>query len=137
LILWCAASNLAWIIYADNAAQPDHVMKLTITAAILSAGAALASLTAAAHSSPVNQLPCIAKVVRYEELPYAPINSWLVKVTLEITPPNGNAYQTTLENWMPWQGPPPRRGQAFRVLCDPANPSDLHHISRSVTRTSF
>jgi hypothetical protein len=90
-------------------------MKLTIAAATLLAGATLA--TPAAASPGDQQLPCIAKVIHSEELPFAPIGNWLVKVTLEITPPNGNTYQTNFQDWMPWQGPPPRRGQAFRVNC--------------------
>jgi hypothetical protein len=110
-------------------------MKLTIAAATLLAGATLAIPAAA---SPGNQgLPCIAKVIHSEELPFAPIGNWLVKVKLEITPPNGNAYQTNFQDWMPWQGPPPRRGQAFRVQCDPANPSDLHLIPRAAAATGF
>ncbi len=122
---------------ADNASQPEHVMKLIIPAISL-AGAALASATLTAQASPGNQgAPCTAKVIHSEELPFGPAHTWLVKVTLEITPPNGNAYQTTLQNWMPWQGPPPRRGQAFRVQCDPANPDDLHLISRAAARTAF
>jgi hypothetical protein len=114
-------------------------MRLILLAtAALSADATLASAMLTAQASPGHQgLPCIARVLHSEELPFAPINSWLVKVTLEITPPNGNAYQTTLQDWMPWQGPPPRRGQAFRVQCDPANPGDLHVISRTATRTAF
>ncbi len=113
-------------------------MKLTVTAAIVLASATLASANLTAQASPHNPgLPCIAKVIYSEELPFAPVNSWLVKVTLEITPPNGNAYRTTLQDWMPWQGPPPRRGQAFRVQCDPANPRDLHLISRTAARTAF
>jgi hypothetical protein len=113
-------------------------MKLTIPAVTLLAGATLASATLTAQTSPGKQgLLCIAKVIYSEELPFAPINSWLVKVTLEITPPKGSAYLTTLQNWMPWQGPPPRRGQAFRVHCDPANPGDLHLISHAATRTAF
>jgi hypothetical protein len=125
-------------VVTDNASQPEHVMKLTIPAATLLAGAALASATPTAQASPGNQgLSCIAKVIHSEELPFAPIGNWLVKVTLEITPPNGNAYQTTLQDWMPWQGPPPRRGQAFRVQCDPANPKDLHLVSQAAARTAF
>jgi hypothetical protein len=113
-------------------------MKLTIAAAALLAAAMLSNAMAAAQGSPGYQgLPCVARVLQSEELPYAPIGFWLVRVTLEITPPNGSAYQTTLQDYMPWQGPPPRRGQAFRLLCDPANPSDLHLISRPATRTSF
>lgn len=110
-------------------------MKLSIPAATLLAGATLASVVPTAQASPGKQ--CIAKVIYSEELPFAPINSWLVKVTLEITPPKGSAYLTTLQNWMPWQGPPPRRGQAFRVHCDPANPGDLHLISHAATRPAF
>jgi len=114
-------------------------MRLILLAtAALSAGTMLASTILTAQASPGNRsLPCVAKVVYSEELPFAPINSWLVKVTLEVTPPDGNAYQTTLQEWMPWQGPPPRRGQAFRVQCDPANPGDLRLIFHTAARTAF
>jgi len=108
-------------------------MKFTLAAATCLTVATLAST---ALASPGHRpLPCLARVIHSEELPLAPINSWLVKVTLEITPPHGNTYQTTVQDWMPWQDPPPRRGQAFRVQCDPANPSDLHLISRTAART--
>ena len=114
-------------------------MRLILVAtAALSAGAMLVSTIMTAQASPDDRsLPCVAKVVYSEELPFAPINNWLVKVTLEITPPHGNTYQTTVQDWMPWQGPPPRRGQAFRVQCDPANPGDLHLISQTATPTAF
>jgi hypothetical protein len=111
-------------------AQVEHVMKLTLAAALL-ATATFSNATAKAQPSPGYQgLPCVARVVQSEELPYAPIGSWLVRVTLEITPPHGGAYQTTLQDNMPWQGPPPRRGQVFRLLCDPANPANMHLMSR-------
>src|ERR1700761_7333 len=96
------------------------------------AGATLANAQAAGNSL----RPCTARVVNSEELPFAPIDSWLVKVTLEVTPQNGSPYYTTLQDRMPWQGPPPRRGQAFQLLCDPANPNDLHLISRPA-RSSY
>jgi hypothetical protein len=118
-------------------------MKLTIAAATLLAAATLAAATLAsttltAQASPDNQgFACIARVVHSEELPFAPINSWLVRVTLEITPSNGKAFETTLQDWMPWQGPPPRRGQAFRLRCDPAHSTDLRLISRAGARTAF
>jgi hypothetical protein len=116
----------------------NYVMKLTLTAATLLAGAMLAGAAPAAQASPGDQgLPCVAKVIHSEELPFAPANTWLVKVTLEITPPNGNAYQTTLQDKMPWQGPPPRKGQAFPVLCDPANPGYLHLIPQPAARAAF
>ena len=113
-------------------------MRLILAMAALSAGATLASTILTAHASPRNRdSSCVAKVVHSEELPFAPINSWLVKAILEITPPHGNTYQTTVQDWMPWRGPPPRRGQAFRVHCDPANPGDLHLIPRTATPTAF
>jgi hypothetical protein len=113
-------------------------MKLIIPAGALLTGATLASATLPAQASPGNQgLACITKVIHSEELPFAPLGNWLVKVTLEVTPPNGTTYQTTLQDWMPWQGPPPRRGQAFRVQCDPANPRDLHFISLPPHRRRF
>ena len=119
-------------------------MKNNITAATLLAGstllagAMLASASSAAQASSLDQrLPCVAKVIHSEELPFAPADTWLVKVTLEITPPNGSAYQATLQDKMPWQGPPPRKGQAFRVLCDPANPGYLRFIPQPAARTGF
>jgi len=112
-------------------------MKFILSAAALLTGATLASVTPTAQASPGNQgLACIAKVIHSEELPFAPIGNWLVKVTVQVTPPNGNTYQTTLQDWMPWQGPPPRRGQAFRVHCDPANPRDLHLIPSLIDQNS-
>jgi hypothetical protein len=108
--------------------QVEHVMKLTVAAALLAT--VTFSNAAAQPSSGYRGFPCVARVIQSEELPYAPIGSWLVRVTLEITPPHGGAYQTTLQDYMPWQGPPPRRGQAFRLLCDPANPANLHLIYR-------
>jgi hypothetical protein len=109
-------------------------MKSVIAAVIVIA----TSVTDAAHAQGATETlrPCTARVVYSEELPFAPIDSWLVKVTLEITPQNGSPYYTTLQNRMPWQGPPPRRGQAFQLLCDPANPDDLHPIARPA-RSSF
>jgi hypothetical protein len=113
-------------------------MKLTIAAATLVSGAVLANAVSMAQASAGNRgLSCIAKVIYSEELPFAPINNWLVKVTLEITRPDSLPYQMTLQDWMPWQGPPPRRGQTFRVVCAPAKPGDLHLISRPAFRTDF
>jgi hypothetical protein len=117
-------------------------MKSVIAAAMVLAGVTLASAAADAQSSgyPLQSYPlqsCTARVLSSEELPFAPIDSWLVKVTLEITPQNGSAYITTLQDRMPWQGPPPRRGQAFRVWCDPANPSHLQLASHPVVKSAF
>ena len=111
-------------------------MKSAIAAMVLTA-TALASTTAGAQAVDRQLSPCIVRVVYSEELPYAPIEKWLVNVTLEITPQNGNPTTVTLHDWMPWQGPPPRRGQAFRAWCDPANPRDLRLAWQRKMKSSF
>ncbi len=80
-------------------------MKSVIAAVIVIAGAT--SITDVAHAQAATETlrPCTARVVYSEELPFAPIDSWLVKVTLQITPQNGVPYITTLHDRMPWQGP--------------------------------
>ena len=99
-------------------------MKLATVSATLLAGMALTSAASAGNQGNA----CTARVVHSEELPFAPFQSWLVRATLEVTPPDGNAYQLTVQDNMPWQGPPPRRGQKFRLQCDPAFPGDLRFI---------
>jgi hypothetical protein len=117
--------------------QVGMTMKSVIAAAIVIAGAT--SATDAAHAQGAREAlhPCTARVVYSEELPFAPIDSWLVKVTLQITPQNGAPYITTLHDRMPWQGPPPRRGQAFRLWCDPTNPSHLQLASGVAVKSAF
>ncbi len=116
-------------------------MKPVIAAAIVILGATSAVTAAQAKAtrttSRATLRPCIARVVYSEELPFAPIGSWLVKATLEITPPNGAAYYVTLHEEMPWQGPPPRRGQAFRLWCDPADPGHLQLASGAAVKSAF
>jgi hypothetical protein len=97
-------------------------MRATLAAAILLAGV---MQTAQAPAGNQGQA-CIARVLHSEELPFAPMRYWLVRVNLEITPPNGAPYEIALHDNMPWQAHPPRRGQTFRLQCDPANPRDLH-----------
>jgi len=108
-------------------------MKLIVKAALLSALAMLASAgqTAEAAAAYRGFLACKAKVLHSEELPFGPIGTWLLRATLEVTPPRGNPYLATLQEWMPWQGPPLRRGQSLRVQCDPADPRNLHFNSRT------
>jgi hypothetical protein len=117
--------------------QTESAMKSATTAAIMLACATLASETAHAQGAPGSLQHCTARVVYSEELPFAPINTWLVKVTLEITPRNGTPYVTTLQDRMPWQGAPPRRGQAFRLWCDPAHPDYLQLASGAVVKSAF
>ncbi|WP_213739072.1 hypothetical protein [Bradyrhizobium sp. dw_411] len=113
-------------------------MKFSIAAAIVLATATfLAQGTTQALAGSDQRRPCTARVLYSEELPFAPINTWLVKVTLEITPPNGGAFVTTLQDSMPWQVAPPRQGQTFRLRCDPANPGNLHLMSQAAARLVF
>jgi hypothetical protein len=129
----CTASNLLEEIITRLAARsrtnrtgtmkPSFV-NLGIVAAVLAAGATPpAQASANSHGR-----ACIARVLHSEELPFAPYQYWLVKVNLEITPPDGRAYEVSLHDNLPWQAPPPRRGQVFRVFCDPDNPADLRFI---------
>ena len=111
-------------------------MKFGIAAAIALAGITLVHAPSNAKDAGNRLQPCTARVVYSEELPFAPIDSWLVKATLEITTQNGDSYVMTLQDRMPWQGAPPRRGQAFRLLCNPARPDDLRMIARSAPRSS-
>jgi hypothetical protein len=113
------------------------IMKSVIAAAIAIAGAPLASDAAHAEAARDTLRPCTARVIYSEELPFAPIDSWLIKVTLEITPRNGTPYYTILHDRMPWQGPPPRRGQAFRLWCDPADPDHLQLASGPRVKSAF
>lgn len=112
-------------------------MKFVFAVVIVLAGATLSGAAANAQAAANAWRPCTARVVYSEELPFAPIDSWLVKVTLEITPKDGAPYYTTLQERMPRQGPPPRRGQAFRIWCDPANPNLLRFASRPFAASSF
>ena len=66
-----------------------------------------------------NKFVCV-DVLHSEELTGAPIFYRLVRVTLLITSPGGPAFETTIKKMIPWQTPPPRQGQRFRLRCDPA-----------------
>jgi hypothetical protein len=72
--------------------------------------------------APSERLACRVDVLHSEELTWAPIYYRNVRTTLLITPPNRPPFQTILEKLIPWQVPPPRKGQRFKSLCDPASP---------------
>ena len=97
------------------------MMRIAIAAIFL-----LGAMLQAQASSGNQRIACFAKVLKSEELPYAPVGDWLVKVVLEIIPPSGSAYTTQVQRTIPWQGPLPRRNQLFAVWCDPVHPGDLH-----------
>ena len=114
-------------------------MKLTNEARSFLAVAMLASGSQPVQAGTAYQgfLSCKARVLYSEELPFAPIGTWLLRATLEITPRYGNPYLVTFQDWMPWQGPPLRRGQVLRVQCDPADPGKFPFISRTTARSAF
>jgi hypothetical protein len=63
---------------------------------------------------------CTADVLHTEELTGAPIFYHLVRTTLAITSSGKPAFNATTDELIPWQVPPPRQGQKFRVQCDSA-----------------
>jgi hypothetical protein len=63
---------------------------------------------------------CFVEVLYSEELPGAPIFQNRVRARLRVTLADRPPFETTVEKFMPWQVPPPRRGQRFKMLCDPA-----------------
>lgn len=96
-------------------------MKRTVIAA-LSLGAIGMAAISQAQASPGHQsYGCVARVLHSEQLPYAPIGYWLAKLTLEITPSNGPPFTRTFYNNVPLQGSSHRRGDTFRLRCDPAS----------------
>jgi hypothetical protein len=89
-----------------------------------------------AQAAPVTQDRCIAKVLYSEKLPYAPVGSWLVRATLEIIPPGGSTFVTTLYENLPWQKSL-RQGDTFRLRCNQPAASDLqlHNLTTRVVST--
>ncbi|MBV8894551.1 hypothetical protein [Bradyrhizobium sp.] len=63
---------------------------------------------------------CLVEVLHSEELPIGPLFHHTVKATLLVTAPGTPPFETTVVKVIPWQMPPPRRGQRERVGCDRA-----------------
>ena len=68
---------------------------------------------------------CQVEVLYSEELPIGPFFHYTVKAAVLVTPPDAPAFETNVLKVIPWQVPPPRRGQRLRIPCDSAllNPS--------------
>lgn len=93
--------------------------RLIPAATMLTALAALAA--APAHAASAVKVPlCRAQVLHSVELPYAPLGSWLARVTLAVLPPQGAPFTTTVMRTIPWQQSAPRFGDVFWLRCDPA-----------------
>lgn len=79
---------------------------------------------AAGDTSGVSIIPrssCLVEVLTSEELPGAPIFRTLVRARLRITPRGQPPFERTVERFISWQEPPPRRGQRLTVSCDPTS----------------
>ena len=63
---------------------------------------------------------CLVEVLYSEELPIGPMFYHTVKAAVLVTPPGAPPFETTVHKVIPWQVPPPRRGQRVRVACDSA-----------------
>lgn len=103
-----------------------------LTVATASTFLVVAAAPASAHQQESGQpqglgprSSCLIEVLHSEELPGAPIFQSLVRARLRITPPGQAPFERTVERFIPWQAPPPRRGQRLMVSCDPANPNSL------------
>lgn len=77
-------------------------------------GLCLISAHAAYAAKPAR---CHAEVLRSEELPYAPVGSWLLKATIRITYPGGASAISTVFKNAPWQTTL-RRGDTFWFNCE-------------------
>jgi len=77
-------------------------------------GLCLISVHAAYAAKPTR---CHAEVLRSEELPYAPVGSWLLKATIRITYPHGPSTVSTIVKNSPWQTTF-RRGDTFWFNCE-------------------
>ncbi|MFB9269716.1 hypothetical protein ACFFWD_42495 [Bradyrhizobium erythrophlei] len=96
-------------------------MKRTVFGVVPLVAAACLGGLSSAQASPAKLNDCIARVLHSEELPYAPIGYWLVKVTLEVTPSSGPQFVKTVLHNVPWQQSSPRRGETYRLKCSPPN----------------
>jgi hypothetical protein len=61
---------------------------------------------------------CLVEVLYSEELPIGPLFYYTIKESLLVTPPGASPFEKTVLKVIPWQVPPPRRGQRVRVSCD-------------------
>lgn len=61
---------------------------------------------------------CLVEVLTSEMLPVGPLFYHTVKTWLLVTPPDRQPFETTVVRAIPWQAPPPRRGQRRFVSCE-------------------
>jgi hypothetical protein len=79
---------------------------------------------------------CIVEVLHSEELPIGPMFFHTIKATLLVTAPGAQPFQVTVQEVIPWQMPPPRRGKRVRVQCDPTTLNSSFRLFGPTERTS-
>ena len=89
---------------------------------LTAAATTVLALTASAQAGqvPPRDSRCLVEVLYSEELLIAPLFYHTVKAAVLVTPPGAPPFETTVQKVIPWQVPPPRRGQRVRVACDSA-----------------
>ncbi|WJR75797.1 hypothetical protein [Bradyrhizobium sp. NP1] len=103
-------------------ARPNAVKRAILAGALLLGAApfACAAEPGRPDAGADRRVPCTIEVLQSEELPGAPIFNHHLRAVLRVTLPDRAPFETTVERIMPWQVPPPRRGQRLQMLCDPA-----------------
>jgi hypothetical protein len=81
---------------------------------------ALTASAQAGQGAPRDSRTCLVEVLYSEELPIGPLFHYTVKAAVLVTPSGSPPFETTVLKVIPWQAPPPRRGQRVRVHCDSA-----------------
>ena len=110
--------------------RPSSERKLATRCAGLSAFTLGLGLMLTGSADAAKPAPCRAEVLRAEELPYAPIGSWLLKATMKITYPHGPTVVSTFIRNTPWQMTV-RRGDTFRFDCEHAQDAWLVSLKRT------
>ena len=77
----------------------------------------LVALTGAVRAAQARAPSCVLEVLYSEELPIGPLFHHTVRADLLVIPPKGQPFETTVWKVIPWQVPPPRRGQRLRRPC--------------------
>jgi len=71
------------------------------------------------HAGQRDTRSCLFEVLHSEELPIGPLFYHTIKTVLLVSAPDTPPFETTIFKVIPWQAPPPRRGQRVRAWCDP------------------
>lgn len=93
-------------------------MKRAWKAIILCVGIVVASPASAHRES------CVAEILSSVDLPFAPVDYWLVKATVRVWPPRSEPYDVALTQSLPHKVSV-RPGDAFRFDCDRVDPQNL------------